>query len=246
MFSSSIRIVSLLAVSLSHAYSNSSEGTNPTQGMTSIYTPPEFIQNYNYSFCPSDTKPIYVPPVFVYYHNSTHQVWAIIGDFYNITWINPAIKTQGEGPDNVIGAIRHQQGDPFAKTEILSAYYAGEAPNNQGFFGQMSNYAPDTVDAAPGWTIEYIRPVLTLVPACDQKAAQLGFYLTYCMGSNVTAQKPGFDEVAASAKFSETAFQGSAGALTNLWKELEGSKGGAFNSTGSCAAVSAYQGQISQ
>ena len=216
---------------------------NSTQSIASSYTPPEFIPNYNYSFCPSNTKPIYVPPVIAYYPYSTHKVWAIIGDFYNISWINPSIETQGEGPDNVIGAIRHQQGDPFAKTEILSAYYAGEAPNNQGFFGQMSNYAPDTVDAAPGWTVEKIHPVLTMVPACNQKATQLGFYLTYCMGSNMTAQTPGFNEATVSAKFSDSAFKGSAGALANLWTQLDGSKRTSFNSTGSCAAVSAYSGQ---
>ena len=209
--------------------------------MISGYTPSQFIANYNHSFCPSNTKALYIPPVIAYYPFSTHNVWNIIGDFYNISWINPAIKTEGEGPDNVIGAIRHQQGDPFATTEILNAYYAGEAPDSQGFFGQMSNYAPNTVEVAPGWTTEKIRPVLTLVPACDQKAAQLGFYLTYCMGSNVTAESPGFNETAASSKFSFAAVNGSTHALQNLWRELDGKKGTAFNSTGSCGAIENYQ-----
>ena len=246
----SIKALSILGIALLGQAATAfpkRDGTNSTNSsIVSSYTPPEFIQNYNYTFCPANTKPIYVPAVFAYYPRTTHEVWAIIGDYFNITWINPNIKVTTEGTDNTIGAIRHQIGDPFAKTEVLTHYYNGEAPNNQGFFGQMSNMAPDTVDVAPGWTTEAIRPVLTMVPACGQKGAQLGFYLTYCMGSNATAQQPGFDEAAAAANFSKLAFNGSAGALTNLWKELDGSKGTAFNSTGSCAAISAYQGRDQQ
>lgn len=253
----SIKALLILAVSIlnqADAYSNASQpnSTTPDPITASKYTPPEFIPNYNASFCPSNTTRIKVPPIVTYYPFSTHKVWSIIYDFYNISWINPAIKTWGEGPDNVIGAIRHQEGDPFAKTEILSAYYSGEAPNAQGFFGQMSNYAPDTVDAAPGWTIEKIAPVLTMVPACGggggggggqngTAATQLGFYLTYCMGSHRAKQTPGFNETTAAAQFAKMAFQGSAGALANLWKILDAGRGTAFNSTGSCAAVSAYQ-----
>lgn len=242
----SIAVISILAVirfDQADASSSDAHLTNFSQPITSPHRPPEFIQDYSPGFCSSDTKPIYVPPVVAYYPFSTHEVWAIVGDFYNISWINPTTKTQGEGPDNVIGAIRRQQGYPFGRIEILSAYYAGEAPNNQGFFGQMSNYTPDIILTAPGWMCEMTRPVLTMVPACDRKAAQLGFYLTYCMGSNRSAQTPGFDEVAASAELSESAFKGSAAVLANVWKELDGSRGTAFNSTGSCAAVSAYQEQ---
>lgn len=167
MTSISIRALSLFAVIIFGQADASlviPNTTNTSEPTASSYTPPEFIRNFNHSFCPTNTKAINVPPVVTYYPHSTYEIWAIIGNFYHITWINPAIKTQGEGPDNKVGAIRHQQGDPFAKSEILTAYYAGDAPGNQGFFGQMSNYAQDTVDVAPGWTIAHIRPVLTMVP----------------------------------------------------------------------------------
>ena len=242
--SNCVKHVAFLTVALSgiaHSFVTRDRPFESTAPMVSNYTPSGFIANYNYSFCAADTKPIYVPPVVAYYPSSTHDVWNITGDFYNISWINPAIKTEGDGPDNVIGATRHQQGDPFATIEILSAYYARDAPNNQGFFGQMSNYAPNTVEVAPGWTTEKIRPVLSLVPACDAKAAQLGFYLTYCMKSNVTAQTAGFNVTAASMKFSAAAVNGSTNALMNVWRLLGGNKGAAFNSTGRCDAVGNYQ-----
>ena len=68
------------------------------------YTPGNFIQTYNQTYCPSNTTAIFIPPVFAYYPVSPASVYEIVGSFVNIKWITPAFNdTTFVGQDNVPG-----------------------------------------------------------------------------------------------------------------------------------------------
>ncbi len=66
----------------------------PTQSQSSAdtslvpdYIPSDFIQAYDYKWCPANTSPVYIPPVFAYYPFAPGEVYKIVGSFVNITWV---------------------------------------------------------------------------------------------------------------------------------------------------------------
>ena len=205
------------------------QGTTP---MVPTYVPAEFIAEYNYSYCPSNSTAIYVPPVVAIYPYSSEDVYGLVGDYFNITWINPAIVTTHSGQDNTVGAVRNQSGDPFAAMEYLTQYYRENSTD--GFYYQQGARVGYPMTIQPGYVELDSHLVVDLKPACDRAAAQFGFYLTFCMSA---------DEPDQAQKLSDGAVAGAAGSLKHLWQMLDGARNTTFNTTQTCAAVSQYQAQ---
>ena len=211
---------------------------NESAPMASTVKPSGFVAEYNHTYCAANASPIYVEPVIAYYPHSARAVFDLVGDYFNISWINPEIVITHSGEDNTVGAVRNQSGDPFAAMEYLTHYFHEETAD--GFFYQQAARVgyPMTIGAPITTVPDYVELdshlVVDLVPACGKKAAQFGFYLTFCMSK---------DDPVGAKQLSAALTRGSASALKHLWTTLDGGRNTPFNSTTSCAAVESYQSQ---
>ena len=159
-----------------------SSGTQPT---VPNYLPPQFIPEYNYTYCSAKTTTLNIPPIAANFPYSPADVYNITGSFFNVQWAMPGLQTTTKGPDNTIGSSRTNKGDKYAAAEILTAYFAGNT--SHGFFFQESAKANGPTAFMPGYVIEDVRPVFELKPTCSGRGAQFGYYLTFCMSSNASA-----------------------------------------------------------
>ena len=76
--------------------------------MVPDYTPSNFIQTFDYSWCPANTSAVYIPPVFAYYPFAPEDVYKLVGSFVNITWVASFFNdTTYVGEDRVPGGKSH-------------------------------------------------------------------------------------------------------------------------------------------
>ena len=206
-------------------------GTQPT---VPDYFPPQFIPEYNYSYCSNRTTALNIPPITANFPYSPADVYNITGSFFNVQWAMPGLQTTTKGPDNTIGSSRTNKGDPYAAAEILTAYFAGNT--SHGFYFQESAKADGSTNFAPGYVIEDVRPVFELKPTCNGLGAQFGYYLTFCMSSNASAS----DQAKVHSNFINGTIAGTVKVFQHLEGLLDAQFGGnhtkPFNST-SCEDI---------
>lgn len=206
-------------------------GTQPT---VPDYFPPQFIPEYNYSYCSAYTVTLNIPPVAANFPYSPADVYNITGSFFDVQWAMPGLKTTTKGRDNTIGSSRTNEGDKYAAAEILTAYFAGNT--SRGFYFQESARADGPTTFMPGYTIEDVRPVFELKPTCDGRGAQFGYYLTFCMSSNASAS----DQAEVHERFVTGTAASTVKVMQHLGTLLDGKFGGnqstPFNTT-SCEDI---------
>ena len=207
----SLGIVALLLVSEGNTSTTgrSHTGTQPT---VPDYFPPQFIPEYNYSYCPRNTTALNIPPIAANFPYSPADVYNITGSFFNVQWAMPGLQTTTTGPDNTIGSSRTNKGDKYAAAEILTAYFAGNT--SHGFYFQESARANGSTNFTPGYVIEDVRPVFELKPTCNGRGAQFGYYLTFCMSSNASASDQ--------AKVHSSFINGTIAGTAKVFQHLEG------------------------
>ena len=213
-----------------------------TQSLVPNHDPHQFLPEINSSYCPKGSHPVNVPAIIGYYPYTSKDVYGIIGDYFNISWINPTFVVTHSGKDNTpYSAIRNQTGDPFSASELLTSWTTVDT--HDGFYFQETVKPLVQVTVQPGWTVVDSRPMLELRPACQNQGAQLSWHLTFCFATNSSATPPGFNESAADAQFIKLASAGTTQALKNVWNILEAPSGRntIFNSTTSCDAIHKYQ-----
>ena len=206
------------------------------------YIPKGFAIPYNLTFCPAGSTQFAVPPIIAYYPHPAHAIFDIVGDYFNISWLNPNLTYTFTGRDNVpYSALRQLTNDPFAAKELLINYYKGDDPP-YGFYHQqiVKLYQPELV--APGLLEMDSRPQFILRPGCGGRAAQFGWYFMFCFARDAKTAPAGFDLKTSGDAFVAAVSKSATRALGNVWSILERQQrrqgrengSGAFNSTRSC------------
>lgn len=182
LYATALLVLSIAINGQASVLPRTSLGTQPT---VPNYFPPQFIPEYNYTYCSPKTTALNIPPIAANFPYSPADVYNITGSFFDVQWAMPGLQTTTSGPDNTIGSSRTNKGDPYAAAEILTAYFAGNT--SHGFYFQESAKADGPTTFMPGYIIEDVRPVFELKPTCGGRGAQFGYYLTFCMSSNASA-----------------------------------------------------------
>lgn len=185
------------------------------------YAPSGFAIPYNLTYCPAGTTQFNVPPIIAYYPYHPRAVFGVVGDYFNISWINASLTYTFTGQDNVpYSALRQQTNDPFANAELLTHYYKGDNPP-YGFYHQQiaKVLAADLV--APGLSEVDSRPQFILRPGCDHTAAQFGWYFAFCFAKDAKTAPPDFNLKKAANAFVTAVSAGATQALVNVWDILE-------------------------
>ena len=167
-------------------------GRNDNPFQLADYVPNGFAPAYNVSYCPKDSAQVNVPPIIAYYPFQPSEVCDVISDIFNTSWVLPNPGATNTGQDNVPdSALRHEPIDPNAE-DLLVSYYKGNNPP-YGFYHQQvaQLYRPTLV--APGLKQVDGRATIILRPGCDNRAAQFGWYYTYCFATDETTAPANFN-----------------------------------------------------
>ena len=210
------------------------------------YRPSGFRPDYDSSYCPKGSYSLFVPPVVAFYPFTPAEVYAWVGNYYNISWISDDLTVSFDHnvPSNIVGEIRNQTDDPFAASEVLTYYY-NQTTDPYGFFYQQGaktaspmkqniSLFEDPQHPLPQGS-QYIevdsRLGVNLVPACGGKATQFGFYNTFCMTGGTKQMNQGLMQGVSAA---------SAKSLKHLLGKLTGGDVSQFNQTIDCQTLGYY------
>ena len=220
---------------------NGVPGGNDNPFYVANYTPNGFAPAYNLSYCPKESTQVNIPPIIAYYPFQPHEVFDVVGDFFNISWISPTLDATGTGKDNVPNsALRHEPNDHYAHEELLTSYYKGNNPP-YGFYHQQIAKLYKPILLAPGLNQVDARTTIIIRPGCDNRATQYGWYFTLCFSTDEKTAPKDFDlnKAGAALVANETVGTKQTEAhLLDLLEQLYPNRvKSAFNATNGCAGV---------
>lgn len=210
-----------LALAAPSAASTTSASTAQGSGFPDFH---HFHHHHHHHNCSAGETKVEVQRAKAHFPATAEQVFNVVGDFFNTTWIPGESVVSTTGSDNTVNSTRVVSGNPFAATDVLVFYKV----NNTGDFRHIQGFkndAPISLASGSDFTAQSAFTMLSIRPECNGTVAGVELKTIFC----TTGTAPAGNDLQ-SAVFSQES-----GALQQVWtNDLALST--PFNTTPACVA----------
>jgi hypothetical protein len=174
--------------------------------------------------CSAGQSRVEIPHASVHFPATAEQVFNVVGDFFNTSWMPGESVVSTTGTDNTANATRVVTGNPFAETDVLAFYKV----NNTGDFRAIQAYkngAPVSLSNSTDFTAQTSFTMLSIRPECNGTVAKLEMKSSFCTTGTAPEGMDLATLVSAQAS----------GAMQQVWTQ-DLALSTAFNTTPACVA----------